>query len=89
MVAGTVEPGRKYNRNFKKVMNERTINDIALKVRSMERFSQDQLMQFFFSMCDWGMNAYIEEEKRTHPEKTSFQIMKDFHLQRASRSRGG
>ena len=70
----------KLNRNFLEVMNRRTINDITLKVKVLKQKSNEELFSLFSSMCDWGLNAYVDSMKKMHPEKTRAQILKDHYL---------
>lgn len=74
-----VQSSRKLNRNFLEVMTQRVIDDIARKVEMIKGKSDAELFSLFCSMCDWGLNVYIESVKKKHPEMTREQILKDYY----------
>lgn len=67
-------------RTYREVMNSRTINDMKLKMSMIKDVSEDKLVEFFLSMCDFGLNNYINSEKSKFPEKSDIQIMREFYF---------
>ncbi|MHA1683279.1 MAG: hypothetical protein ACTSUE_20235 [Promethearchaeota archaeon] len=76
-----------FNRKFMEVMSGRVLEDLALKVRLMEQRSNDENMNLFFSMCDWGIDMYVQAEKKKYPEKSRELIMKEFYHVRGLKKR--
>ncbi len=60
-------------------MNARNLEDLKLKVQLRSGYTQQGLMDFFFSICDWGLNIIIEKELDKTPDKTIVQIMKEYY----------
>lgn len=77
----------KARRNFREAMNARNLEDLKLKVQLSSGYTQQGLMDFFFSMCDWGLNVIIEQGREKTPGKSMAQIMKEYYA-RMKNNRG-
>ncbi|MFX0100466.1 MAG: hypothetical protein ACFFCS_12910 [Candidatus Hodarchaeota archaeon] len=60
-------------------MSARNLEDLKLKVQMSSGHTQQELMDFFFSMCDWGLNVIIEQARDKTPGKSVAQIMKEYY----------
>lgn len=69
----------KARRNFQEAMNARNLEDLKLKIQLSSGYTQQELMDFFFSMCDWGLNVIIEQARDKSPDKSIVQIMKEYY----------
>ncbi|MHA1144464.1 MAG: hypothetical protein ACTSRW_06990 [Candidatus Helarchaeota archaeon] len=47
----------KYPRRFREVMKKRTIEDLTLKMKILRKSTNDQIVELFFSMCDWAIQV--------------------------------
>ena len=67
------------NPAFTEVMTTRKITDLTLKMQAIKRIPQEKLTAFFFEMCDWGINLYIQVEKEKALKKTKTEIMREYY----------
>ena len=69
-----------FNATFHAVMNQRTIEDIVLKMEVLQKLPQDQIISLFLEMCDIGINLYIKSEQEKYPQKKSTDIMREYFM---------
>lgn len=69
-----------FNATFQAVMNQRTINDIVLKMKVLQKLPQNQIISLFLEMCEGGINLYIKSEQEKYPRKKSTDIMRDYFM---------
>jgi hypothetical protein len=66
-------------------MSSENIKDITLKMERVKKIPVEEYINLFLEMCDVGIDLYIQEEKKRYPEKTSTEIMKEYHLRHDKR----
>jgi hypothetical protein len=71
-----------FNSRFREVMTARTIEDLTLKMEMIKKIPEEEMIRLFFEMCDWGIEVYIQEEKKRYPGKSDIEIMREFHLRK-------
>ena len=72
----------KLPRAFREVMTKRTIEDLRIKMKRVNEMPPNDYVQFFFDLCDAGIQLYIETELKRFPNKTPKQIMRDYYKQK-------
>ncbi len=72
----------KYPRKFRMVMTPRTIRDLAVKMQKNRDTPQDQLIDLFFDLCDWGLDVYVQSEQERFPHTSRAQILKEMYERR-------
>ncbi|MHC1591611.1 MAG: hypothetical protein ACXQS8_05960 [Candidatus Helarchaeales archaeon] len=58
-----------YPRKFREVMKKRTIDDLTLKKQLLRRASNEQIVELFFSMCDWAIQIRSGQFTSNRPRK--------------------
>ena len=75
-------------KNFQEAMNARNLEDLKLTVQLIREYTQKELMDFFFSMCDWVLNVIIKKAREINPDKPICQIMKEYYARIEKKSEG-
>ena len=73
---------KKIPRALREVLSQRTIDDLAIKMKIANETPQEVLNQLFFEMCELGFSQYISTEQKRFPNKTPSEIMRNYYKNR-------
>ncbi len=71
-------------RKLRMLMTDRTIADLQRKMDIIRKIPQNEQTYLFFSMCDFGLELYIQTEQKRFPGKTKKQIMREYYIARGN-----